>query len=47
MQWTRLEEANRFLRQQYRAEFNRRFAVAAVSQGVFVYRVESAINIGL
>jgi hypothetical protein len=28
-----VEEANRFLRQEYRAEFNRRFAVAATSQG--------------
>src|SRR5215469_467028 len=28
-----VEEANRFLRQKYRAEFNRRFAVAATSQG--------------
>ena len=30
---TTLEEANRFLRQQYQAEFNRRFAVAAAGQG--------------
>src|SRR5467141_3154288 len=28
-----LEEANRFLREQYRAEFNRRFAVPAVESG--------------
>jgi hypothetical protein len=30
---TTVEEANRFLAQQYRAEFNRRFAVAAASKG--------------
>ena len=30
---TTVEEANRFLRQQYRAEFNRRFAVAAEGKG--------------
>jgi hypothetical protein len=28
-----VEEANSFLRQQYRAEFNRRFAVAAAGKG--------------
>lgn len=32
-QITTVEEANRFLRQQYREEFNRRFAVAAVGHG--------------
>jgi transposase len=32
-QITRVEEANRFLRQEYRAEFNRRFAVAAMGKG--------------
>jgi transposase len=32
-QITTVEEANRFLRQHYRAEFNRRFAVAAMGQG--------------
>src|SRR5580765_5732609 len=30
---TTVEEANRFLRQEYRAEFNQRFAVAAASKG--------------
>src|SRR6266571_6108795 len=30
---TTVEEANRFLRQEYRAEFNRRFAVAATGKG--------------
>jgi transposase len=30
---TTVEEANRFLRQEYRAEFNRRFAVAAAGKG--------------
>jgi hypothetical protein len=30
---TTVEEANGFLRQQYQAEFNRRFAVAAAGQG--------------
>ena len=28
-----VEEANRFLRQEYRGEFNRRFAVAAAGKG--------------
>jgi transposase len=32
-QITTVEEANRFLRQHYRAEFNRRFGVAAVGKG--------------
>jgi transposase len=32
-QITTVEEANRFLRQHYRAEFNRRFAVATMGQG--------------
>ena len=32
-QITTLEEANRFLRQEYRAEYNRRFAVAATGKG--------------
>jgi spore maturation protein CgeB len=32
-QITTVEEANRFLREEYRAEFNRRFAVAAAGQG--------------
>jgi len=30
---TTVEEANRFLRQEYRAEFNRRFAIAAAGKG--------------
>jgi len=32
-QITTMEEANRFLREEYRAEFNRRFAVAAAGKG--------------
>jgi hypothetical protein len=35
---TTVEEANRFLRQQYRAEFNRRFAVAATGKGSALVR---------
>jgi transposase len=37
---TTVEEANQFLRQQYQAEFNRRFAVAAASKGSAFVRTQ-------
>ena len=37
-QITTMEEANRFLREEYRAEFNRRFAVAAAGKGTAFVR---------